>query len=931
MKELIITCLALLLHAIIGTTVNCQTLPLDPAVRTGKLDNGFTYFIRHNAEPSNRVQLYLANKVGSILETEKEQGLAHFMEHMNFNGTKHFPKNELIQYLQKVGVRFGSDLNAYTSFDETVYQLPIPTDDAEIFKNGMQIMRDWAQEATLASDEIDKERGVILEEKRQAKGASQRMQDKYLPVILNNSLYAKRLPIGTEEVLKNFDHETIRQFYKKWYRPDLQALIVVGDIDVNQVEMMIKEKFSDLTMPSNPPKRESYKVALKSKNQFISVTDPEYTNTVLQVYIKHPELIIKNSKEYNEAIKHSLLNQIIAARYYELMQQAEAPFIKGGAKISGMMAGMDAFNASVVAKPGELESGFKSMWREIERLSRFGVTQTELDRAKDSYMIAMESAFKEKNKTKSENLVSEYLEYFLTGHAAPGIEVEYELVTKQLPAITLKDMKKVIKQYITETNRDIIVMAPEKEKNNLPTQQTVNQWMSDLKKEQLLPYEDKTSDKPLVEKIPDAGKVIKEGKISELNITELTLNNGVKVILKPTDFKNDEIRFYSFSPGGTSLYNDEIYQSANNAAGIISSSGLGEFNSIELQKLLNGKTVKVTPYIKERSEGVQGITSPKDLQTALQLVSLYYTAPRKDETVFSGIISRNKSALANRSVDPMSVFSDTVIAVLGNHNTRRTGPTIKKLEQINLDQAFNIYKERFANAGDFTFVFTGNFKIDEIKPLLETWLGSLPSNNTYEKAVDLGIKIPSGIIEKKVYKGSDLKATVMLVFSGDYTYNKENNLQLDALGDIMQYKLTERLRELESGVYSPSARMNYSKYPSASYSVSVNFGCSIENVDKLVNATLDEINKLKTSGATEVDIQKFINENTRNHELQMKDNGFWIRYLGTSYENLDDPREILEFTSQLPRVTNQSVKETAIKYLDGKNMIKFVLLPEIVN
>ena len=543
----------------------------------------------------------------------------------------------------------------------------------------------------------------------------------------------------------------------------------------------------------------------------------------------------------------------------------------------------------------------------------------------------MESALKEKDKTASENFVNEYMQYFLKGEAAPGIDEEYKLVQQQIPGITLAEINDLTKQCISDVNRDVVIMAPEKEKGNLPDKVVVDKWIKSIQDEKLTAYVDQVSDKPLVAKIPAAGKVVAEKKLNELNVTELTLSNGVKVVLKPTDFKTDEIKFNAFSPGGTSLYNETDYQSAANAANIISNSGLGDFTANELPKLLNGKIVEVSPYISERAEGIRGYSAPKDLETALQLTYLYFTEPRKDTTIYKGFISRSISGLANRANDPQSVFSDTISAVLGNYNIRRTGPSVTKVEQINLEKAYSIYKERFADASDFTFTFIGNFEVEQIKPILEQWLGSLPSIKREEQAKDLGIHIPAGLIQKTVYKGSDQKATVRLVFSGEYVYNEDNNIQLEALGEVLQIKLLDRLRELEGGVYSPSARTNYTKFPKNRYSITVAFGCAPENVGKLIAATMDEINKIKTTGAEAGDIQKVIAEDTRTTETQLKENGFWLGYLSKSFENNDDPKEILEYIESLKNVTPQSVKAATATFLSGDNLVKLILLPEQKN
>jgi len=903
-------------------------IPLDPAVRIGKLPNGFTYYIRKNIEPKNRVQLYLANKIGSIMENDDQRGLAHFMEHMGFNGTKNFPKNDLVNYLQKAGVRFGADLNAYTSFDETVYQLPIPSDDPEVLKNGIQIMRDWAQDATLDATEIDKERGVVLEEKRLGKGAQQRMQDKYLPMLFNNSRYSDRLPIGTEDVLKNFSPETIKQFYKDWYRPDLQALIVVGDIDVNAMEQTIKSKFSDLKNPAKPRQRTKYSISLLNKNQFIAVTDKEFPVSVAQVMIKHPESKLITTTDYRNSILRSLFNSMIGTRFADMSKQADPPFLQAGANISGFLAGLDMYNVFVVAKPGEMERGFKAILTETERVQRFGFTQSELDRAKQSYLTNMESAFKEKDKTPSESLVNEYLRHFLEQEASPGIEYEYKMANTMTGGISLTDVNSLAKKYITDVNRDVIIMGPEKDKDNLPDEAKVESWINGTKQSNISAYVDQVSDKPLLSAKLIGGKVISESKMPEIGVTEFKLSNGVKVLLKPTDFKNDEISFSAFSAGGSSLYSDADFQSALYATAIIRNGGLGEFNSVQLPKLLSGKKVSVSPYIMERYEGISGSTSPKDIETALQLTYLYFTQPRKDAETFKGLIAQQKGGLANRGNDPNSVFADSVAAILGNYNVRRTGPSVEKINQVSLDRAFEIYKDRFADASDFTFVFVGSFKPEQLKPLLEQYLGSLPSNNRKESARDLGIQIPGGKIDKKIYKGQEPKASVRLVFSGDYTWSEKHNNQLNALAEVLTIKLIERLREDEGGVYGVGARASYTKFPKGRYSFNISFGCAPENVEKLISSTLDEINKIRVNGALAGDIEKFIAEETRTTETQLKDNGFWLGYLTSQLQNEDEPKEVLSYLESLKELSPEALKATVQYRLNPDNFIRMVLLPE---
>jgi zinc protease len=905
-------------------------LPLDSAVRMGKLANGFTYYIRHNAEPGNYVYLYLVNKVGSILEEEDQRGLAHFVEHMSFNGTKHFPKNELVDYLQRSGVRFGADLNANTSFDETVYQLPISTEKPDVLNNGFKIIRDWAQEATLDAGEIDKERGVVLEEKRLGKGANERMQRVTLPVLLNDSRYSRRLPIGIDTVLDNFKPEVIRRYYHDWYRPDLQALIVVGDIDVAVIEKLIEAQFGDLKNPSKEKTRTPYKIDLTNKNHFILVTDPELTVTRAEVVIKHHAPELKSYADYRLAIIRQLFNQMLGARYQELSTLPESPFVQGGATISGFIGGLDAYNLSVAAKPGKLETGFKAVWRETERLRRFGFTPGELERAKTSYFSSMDAAMKERDRTLSGSYVAEYQDHFLHGTASVGIAKEYEFVKQLLPGINLANVNALTAEYIKSSNRDIVIEAPAKEKSNLPNEKMVDSWITSIEQEKLLPYVDESDNKPLITHLPAPGKIVSEKQNKELDITELILSNGLKVVLKKTAFKNNEISFSAFASGGTSVYSDADYQSAANSSSIIASGGVGDFNMTQLEKMLTGKLAQVTPYISDRLQGVFGGSTNADVETALQLTYLYFTAPRKDEAMFKNIIDQSKVGLANRSNDPNSIFSDTASAVMGNYNLRRTGPSIAKVDQINLDKAYNIFKERFADASNFTFVFVGSIDTAKIKPLLEQYLGSLPAKHQHEQPIDLHINPPSGKVEKTVYKGREPKATVNLVFTGPYAYSTLNNLKIKALAEVLEIRLLERLREEESGVYSPSCKASYKRLPENRYSINISFGCAPQNVNKLVTSTLAEIDALIKSGPSQVNVDKYKAEHRQGVEMALKTNNFWLSYLVNQYQEGNPLDDLFHDNENIEKINPESLKNAANAYLNGNNFIRLVLMPEKV-
>lgn len=905
-------------------------LPFDHEVKTGKLKNGFQYYIRKNVEPKDRVVMYLANKVGSILETEQQLGLAHFLEHMNFNGLKHFPKNELVDYLQKAGVRFGSDLNAYTGFDQTVYQLPIPSDDPELLKNGLQVMRDWAQDALLTDEEIDKERGIVLEEMRGGRGAAQRMRDQYLPLVLNHSLFSNRLPIGTEESIKNFPYAELRKFHQDWYRPDLQSIIIVGDIDVAAIEKEVVRLFSDLKVPKNAPKRVEHAVALNNKNQFIAVTDPEMTYTVGQLIIKHAESKPKTVGDIRQSIAKSIYSSLLNARLGELSQSATPPFIQGNVNIGGFLGGLDAYTAVFVAKPNEFELGFKALVRELERVEKFGFTETEFKRAVDAMNKSNETIYAERDKKKSDSYVNSYLNHFLEDAPALSNEDSYRLTKQLLPSISLKEVNAIGKTFYVNSNRDIVIMAPDNEKDKLPNEQAVNTWFNQVEQENLTAYEDKVSKLPLLSKEPVKGQVVSTKAIEAIGAKELQLSNGVKVILKPTTFKNDEILITASSAGGTSLYSDADYFSAAQASGLVNASGVGQLNTTELRKYMTGKNVNISPFLNERSEGVSGFTDKEGLKLAFELIHGYFTEPRIEDDVYQSTISKTASMLANQEHNPNFIFSKTVLGSLYNNSIRRVPLDATGLKQVNQQRALAIYKDRFADASDFVFTIVGSFTEEGIKPYIEQYLASLPSLNRQDKAKDLGLYEPSQGFEKIVHKGQDQKATVVLTYYGDYSYNEQENLNMDALESVLTIKLLERLREDESGVYGTGARASTSKLPKNRYSFTVSFGTGVDKYSSLINSAIDEIHKVIANGPTADDLAKFKIEKKRQLELSLKENKFWLGQISGAYQRSDDPTYITRYLQDLDKVTIESVKQVADKYLKDDRLFKFILLPDEV-
>lgn len=905
-------------------------LPFDKAVIAGKLKNGFHYYIRKNKEPEKRVTMYLAVGIGSVVERDNETGLAHFMEHMNFNGTKHFPKNELVNYLQKAGVRFGGDLNASTSFDETIYKLPIPSDDRKLLKNGLQIVRDWAQDALLDAGEINAERGVVLSERRDRLSAEQRMMEKYFPMITNGSRYASRIPIGSKENLESFKPEVLRNFYKRWYRPDLEAIVIVGDIDPKKMEQEVIRLFSDLRVEKNPVKREKYRISLLNKNQFMAVTDPELTNIQGQIYFKHPEEKIKTVRDYRKALLKSIYNRIFSGRLTQLNRSANPPFVEGRIGISDFLGGLDNLTASFDPKTGKIEEGFKAIVRELERADKFGFTQSEFERAVFAVNSSTDAAYAERDKAVSQRFVDAYVDNFLNDSPVLSTDDWYKITKQLLPTLTVSEVVAIGKEYYSSNNRDVLILAPEKDKQTLPDEALVNKWFDEVHNESLKAYDDKVSNLALLAQEPEKGSILSEKTIGPIGAKEIVLSNGVKVILKPTTFKSNEVLFSAFAPGGTSLYSDADFYSANTAASLVSVSGLGQYDATELRKYLTGKQVQVNPFIRERTQGLSGGMNKEGMKTAFEMIYAYFMAPRIDEDAFESWINRAIANVENRDSDPAFVFGKSVLESLYGDNIRRSPSNATKVKTINERRALEIYKERFSDASDFTFTIVGSFTEAEIRPYLEKYLASLPALRKNEKAKDLNIIEPAKGFEKVVHNGKEPRAQVRLAYYGDYDYTEKENMNVAALQTALNTKLLERLREKESGVYGVSVSPSYDKYPTPRYAFQIRFQAEPDKYQSLIASTMDEIRKIKENGPAQVDLDKFKSEQKRQIEVAMKDNGFWLSQIDASYQYQVEPTAFLNYLNTLDGVTVQSVKEVADKYLKEERMFKFILLPEEV-
>lgn len=905
-----------------------KSLPLNKDVRYGKLPNGLTYYIQHNSKPENRVELRLAVNAGSNQEDETQKGLAHFVEHMAFNGSKHFSKNELVDYLEGIGTKFGAHLNAYTSFDETVYQLQLPTDKKEILDKGLTVLEDWAGGLSFDTTEINKERGVVFSEWRSGLGANKRMMDKYLPVLYYKSRYAERLPIGDTSILLHCPYERLISFYKTWYRPDLMAVVIVGDVDVDEMESEVKKRFGVLKNPENEKKKEVYVLPEHPQTLVSICTDPEATYSRAMVVYKHPAENENSEEGYKKYLMNNLFNNMFNQRLQELMQQPKPPFFAAYSGYERETRANDAYNLTVVAKSGQTVDALKVILTENERVRRYGFTQTELDRQKIDALTGYENALQEKDKTESSDFVNEYVDNFLQNEPAPGIEKEYELAKKLLPSITLKDINGLPAEFISDKNRVVVLTAPETEKKFLPWENDIKDLVEKVKTENIQPYNDKTVDEPLLPEKPKASPVVKESKNDKLGITTLELKNGVRVLLKPTNFKNDEILMTAYSPGGTSLYSDSDFMSADYSNAIVIESGVSKFDKLTLQKILTGKTAGVYPYVGELNEGFNGSSNQKDLEVLLQLTYLYFTQPRKSLDDFNTFMSKEKSENEHILDNPGAYFSNKFQNLIFNKNIRRGITTVDKLNMVDFEKSFKIYQERFKDASDFTFIFVGNFDVDKIKPMLETYLGGLPANGQRETWKDPNIIKKDGLVISRIQMGKTQKDLVGIHFHGLTTWSEEENYIFNSMIKVLDIQLREALREDKGGVYGVGVNGAFAQRPKNAYGISIQFNTEPKRVDELLKTMYDNIDSLKNNLTSDEKIKKVQETQRREREMDVKENDFWLGTIQYYDEYGKDINSLDDYYKRIDGLTAQKIRDAFKKYFDISNHVELVLEPE---
>ncbi len=905
-----------------------NALPFDEAVTYGVLPNGLTYYIRANQKPEQRVELRLAVNAGSVLEDDNQRGVAHFLEHLAFNGTTHFKKNELISVLESMGMRFGNDLNASTSYDQTVYRLQVPADNDKGLDTGLLILEDWAHNIVLDKAEVDKERKVIMEEWRQDRGAGERIREQQLKFLFADSRYLERRPIGSMEIVSTVTPDTIRKFYTDWYRPDLMAVIVVGAVDPKAVEEKIKEHFGGISPPFFPRPRLEYGVPFNSFPVASVVKDKEATDTAFNLYIKRPVRPLETEDDYRRMLSEYLYHNLLSARLSEIAQQPDSPFLQAYSTQGRIVRGLEAVVLGATAKEGRLRQALERVMLEVERAKRFGFTNAELDREKRSLLAGIEQSYNERDKRNSAALIQEYVRHFLENEASPGIEYEYELYKRFVPAYTVAQINALGADLFTDNNEVLLAHAPDKAGVDVPDMSDLLQVLSRVKTAQLKPYEEEMIDRPLVATPPAKGKVVSEKTDKQLGLVVWELSNGVQVTLKPTDFKNDEIVMRAYRAGGHSLASDKDYIPAAAAADLVRFSGVDGFTRVELEKKLSGIQASAAPYINELSEGLSGGARPKDVTTLFELTYLYFTAAKIDADAFLTYKEQLATALAQRSASPENVFSDTVQVLLSQNHLRARPMVTEDLAKLNADASLGFYRERFGDASDFKFYFVGNIDPASFKPLVETWLGGLPAAGRKETWKDSGVRRPPGVVTRDLRLGKDPKGQTALIFDGDFTWNMANLTALRALAEAAEIRLNAVIREKEGGTYSLGVYDFPQRIPRQEYLFYIAFGADPARIAALESRVLAEMESFKSKGPTEEEFQKAQEIILKEREVNLKSNTFWAEVL-KNYASWGEPASrIVEYADYIKRLTREDLRRAAGRYLNANRMVRVTLYPE---
>ena len=902
-------------------------IPVDPQILTGQLDNGLRYYVRRNGRPENRAELRLVVNAGSVLEDDDQRGLAHFVEHMAFNGTKNFPKLEIVTFMESIGMRFGPSVNAFTSFDETVYMLQVPTDRPEVVDRALLVLEDWAHNVSFDPEEIDKERGVIIEEWRMRRGVGARLQDRTIPVMLAGSRYADRLPIGTTDVLLNFPHDRLIQFYRDWYRPDLMAVIAVGDFDAQDMAARIRTRFAEIPAAQSPRPRPVHTVPERTDPAFVIATDPEQTLTQVQVVNVAAARDETTIASYRETIVENLFASLLSTRFSEMAQKPDAPFLGAAAGRSSLVRTADAAALMAAVREGEAERGLEALFVEAERVGRFGFSEAELDRRKRDVARALERAVLEKDNQVSADLAAEFSRNYLTNEPLPGIVYEHALYERFLPEITLEEVNALARTWSPDDSRVVILTGPEKDGLTMPTEGELAAVIAAAAGKATTPYDEGAAGGELMAEAPTAGTIVDTRTLDSVGITEWTLSNGAKVVLKPTPFKQDEIVFRAFSPGGSSLAPDDLFVPATTAAQVVAAGGIGEMNAIELRRALTGIEASAMPSIGTYEEGLSGGGSPADLETLFQLIHLRFTEPRADAQIFEVMRDQTRSALANQAASPEFHFSQAITSALTQDHPRGRSMTPAMVDAMDLDASLAFYRERFADAGDFTFVFVGTFEIDAIRPLVERYIASLPTLARDETWRDVGLRTPRGVVERRVEAGIEPRSQSRVYFVGPFVYDQAHRTAIRAMAMVLQTRLRNVLREDLGGTYSVGVSASYSRIPIPEQRITISFGSDPERTAALQERVFAEIERFRAEGPSERDVNDTREALVREFETGTTQNGYLLAQIVGRYQNDESVEDFFSIDDAYRALSAADIHEAARTYLAPDNVIRVTLMP----
>lgn len=907
--------------------VSDSRLPVDPQVSVGRLPNGLTYYIRENDEPRDRAFLRLAVNAGSILEDESQLGLAHFLEHMAFNGTESYSGNEIIAFLETLGMEFGPDVNAYTSFDETVYELTLPTDDPERFERGLRVLEEWAHRMTLSEEAIDGERGVIIEEWRFRRGAAARMREVQYPVLFWNSRYAERLPIGDVDLIAEFPYEDLRRFYRDWYRPELMAVVAVGDFETAEVQELIADIFAAIPATESGADRPYFDVPDHEDTKYVVASDPETSYTEVSFVVKRDAQPLESERDYRDVIVGGLFASMLDARMQEIGLKPDAPFLAAGVSVGGLVRTEAAASLSAIVEGNEVTEALEALVVEARRVLEHGFTPSELVRAKQNRLRSIEQAFRERENINSASFADEYVRAFLEDEAIPGIPYERDLVQRLLPTIELDELNALADEYLKEANRVVMVSAIEREDLPEVTETELAAALEAAAEVAVEPYEDRDVASTLLSGLPQPGSIVEQRELDAEGVVEWRLSNGIRLLIMSTEHRADQVLFSAFSPGGSSTVADEEFRSAQYATVFTEQMGYGELSAPDLQRALAGTAVGATPYIDTYYEGISGSASAEELELLLELIHLKLTAPRRDQAVYEALSRQLQTVVANQENQPRYLFSRRLQELYSMGHPRTMPIEAVELEEIDLDEILRVYEERFADFSEATFVFVGNVDAATFAPLAERYLASLPGTGRDESWQDVGIERPSETVRDTVRAGIEQIAEVALIYHGGYEFGQDANYTIRAVERMLDIRMQEVIREDESGTYGVGVQAQFARVPDERYSILITFRADPQRIEELTSRALEVVQELRTRPPEQEYLTRIAETQRASFAEGLTNNQFWLSQIEYAVQNGRPLTAIRRYLDLVESLTPQMVQDAAERYLDERRYVEVTLLP----